>query len=182
MKLGRRHPFVSRRAWYLTVALAFAVHNAEEASAAARMLGFMQSSAPIALRAFYEGINTSELRASLMVVTLLGAIVTACAVRSPQSSRWAYTMLVFAAVLGLNSLAHVALAGIARSYMPGLVTSLTLTLPVAVIILVRGRREEWVSSSAYWTALSLAVVIHGPVLALFIRTTVGGLPALTLAR
>ena len=170
---------MSRRAWYVTVAMAFAVHNAEEATAASRLLNFMQSRGPMALRAFYEGITSSELRASLVVLTLLGMVVTAFAVRFPQRPRRAYAMLVFAAVIGLNALAHVVLSSIYRTYMPGLVTALIVTLPVAVMVLVRARRDTWVSSTAYWTALPLAVVIHGPVLILFIQTTVAGFRALT---
>lgn len=163
---------MSRPAWYITVALAFAVHNVEEATAAPRLLHFMESSAPRALRAFYEGINASELRASLLVLTLLGLVVTASAVRSPHRSLWAYMMLGFAAVIGVNALAHVALSGIFRTYIPGLLTAVIVTLPVAALALVRARRDKWVSSTAYWTVLPMAVVIHGPVLALFIQTTI----------
>lgn len=170
---------MSRRAWYLTVALAFAVHNAEEATAAPRMLNFMQSSASMGFGAFYQGITPSELRASLAVLTLLGVTVTAFAVRFPHRSRWAYTMLVFASVIGLNALAHVALSSMFRTYMPGLVTALMLTLPAAVMVLLRARHEKWVSSTAYWTALPMAIVIHGPVLVLFIRTAMRGVRALT---
>jgi Protein of unknown function with HXXEE motif len=138
---------VSRRAWYLSVALAFAIHNAEEATAAPRLLNFMQSIGPMAFRAFYEGITASELRASLVVLTLLGIIITAFAVRSPHRPPRAYAMLVFAAVIALNALAHVALSGIYRAYMPGLVTALLVTMPVGVMIFFRARRDAWVVHS-----------------------------------
>lgn len=170
---------MSRRAWYLTVGLAFAIHNAEEATAAPRMLNFMQSSAPMAFRVFYQGINSSELRFSLVVLTLVGMLVTVVAARMPTRPSWAYAMLVFAAVIGLNALAHVTLSVIFQTYMPGLVTAVILTLPVAITVLVRGRRDKWVSSAKYWTLLPAAFVIHGPILVLFIRTTIRGLRALT---
>ena len=170
---------VSRRAWYLSIGVAFAAHNVEEATAAPRLLEFMQSGAPIAFRAFYEGINATELRFSLTILTLVGLVVTALAARLALGPRGAYAMLVFAAVIGLNALAHVALSGIARTYMPGLVTAVLLTLPVAIMVFVRARRDNWVSATAYWTAFPLALVIHGPVLVLFVHTTIGALRVLT---
>jgi hypothetical protein len=170
---------VSRRAWYLIIGVVFAVHNAEEATAAPRMLEFMQFGAPIALRAFYDGVDVAELRFSLAILTLLGMALTAIAARLALGPRWAYVMLVFAAVIGLNALAHVVLSGIARTYIPGLATALLLTLPVAILVLVRARRDNWVSATAYWTAFPMALVIHGPVLVLFVRTIIGALRLLT---
>ena len=169
----------SRHAWYVTIALAFAVHNAEEAIAASRLLTFMQSSGPIALRAFYVGITPAELRASLVVLTLLGIIVMAFALRFQQKPRWSYAMLVFAAVIGLNALGHVALSSIYRTYIPGLLTALIVTMPVAVMVLVRARRDKWVPSRMYWTLLPMALVMHGPILFLVIQTTIAGFRALT---
>ena len=169
----------SKRAWYLMIGVVFAVHNAEEATAAPRMIEFMRLDAPIALRGFYEGITAGELRLSLTILTLIGLAVTAFAARLAPGPRWAYVMLVFAAVIGLNALAHVALSAIARTYMPGLVTALLLTLPVAILVFVRARRDGWVSATAYWTAFPVAFVIHGPVLVLFVRTTIGALRLLS---
>ena len=153
---------VSRRAWYLIIGVVFAVHNAEEAAVAPRMLEFMQVGAPVSVRAFYEGVSSAELRLSLTTLTLVGLAVTALAARLPLAPRRAYTMLVFAGVIGLNALGHAALSGIARTYMPGLATALLLTLPVATMVLVRARRDNWVSATAYWTAFPMALVIHGP--------------------
>ena len=177
--LGSTDREVSRHAWYLTVAFAFAIHNAEEATTAPSLLQFMQSSAPLALRAFYEGINASELRVSLTVLTFLGFVATTFAARSPHSPRWAYVMLVFAAVIGVNALAHLVLASIFRTYMPGLITAVIVTLPVAAMTLLRARHEKWVASTAYWTVLPAALLVHGPVLALFIETTIGTFRLLT---
>ena len=138
---------VSRRAWYLIIGLVFAVHNAEEAAAAPRMLEFMQVGAPIPVREFYEGVSSAELRLSLTILTLIGLAVTALAARLPLAPRRAYMMLVFAGVIGLNALGHAALSGIARTYMPGLATALLLTLPVAIMVFVRARRDNWVSAT-----------------------------------
>ena len=88
-------------------------------------------------------------------------------------------MLVFAAVIGLNALAHLALSGVARTFMPGLVTAVLMTLPVAIVVCLRARRDRWVSTTAYRTAFPMALVIHGPVLALFVRATIDTLRVLT---
>jgi hypothetical protein len=170
---------VSRRAWYIIIGVAFAVHNAEETTAAPRLLEFMQSGAPIALGAFYEGVNAAELRFSLAILTLGGLGVTAFAARFPITPGWAYAMLVFAAVIGVNAFAHIVMSGVARTYMPGLVTAVLLTLPVAISVLLRARRDSWVSTTAYWTAIPVALVIHGPVLVFFVRTTIAALRVVT---
>lgn len=169
---------MSRRAWYLTIALAFAVHNAEEAIAAPRLLTLMQR-APEALRSFYAGISAFELRVSLVILTLASFVLTALALRYHRSTRAGYAMLVFASVIGLNALAHVALSVIFRTYMPGLITALSATLPVAALAVVRARRDGWIQTNVYWTLLPMALVIHGPALVLFIRASIAGIRALS---
>ena len=164
---------MSRRSWYFVVALAFALHNIEEAIAAPRMLDLMQSRGPGSLRALYSGIDASELRISLLILTTMGLLVIMTAARSPTRPIGSYVMLVFAAFIGLNALAHVALTVAFRAYMPGLLTALVLTLPISALLLARGRREHWVSSPAFWTVLPVAVLIHGPVLAGLFRVTIG---------
>ena len=164
---------MSRRSWYFVVALAFALHNFEEAIAARRMLELMQSRGPGYLRAFYSGIAASELRASLLILTTLGLLVIMAAARSPTKPGSSYVMLVFAAFIGLNALAHVVLTVAFGAYMPGLLTALLLTLPVSVLLLTRGRREGWVSSTVFWTVFPIAVLVHGPVLAGFLRVSIG---------
>jgi Protein of unknown function with HXXEE motif len=163
---------VDKRSWYFLTALAFGLHNVEEAAAAPRMLELMQSRAPMFLRSFYTGIQVSELRTSLIVLTVVALLLATAASRAPGAPGWSYTMLLFCAVIGLNALAHVSLSIAFGTYMPGLITALVLTLPVSVAVLVRGWRDRWVLPSAYWTILPAAVVVHGPVLAVFIRTTI----------
>jgi hypothetical protein len=166
---------MSKRRWYVLTALAFALHNAEEAAFAARMLDLMQSRAPMFLRGFYSGIQASDLRASLLVLTVIALLLAALASRSPSAPGWSYVMLLMAAVIGLNALAHLGLAISFGTYMPGLITALVLTLPVSVAVLARGRRETWVAPGTWWTLLPAAVVVHGPVLAVFIRASIGAL-------
>jgi hypothetical protein len=164
---------VNRRAWYLLTLVAFAVHNAEEAAMAPRMLELLQSRAPAFLRGFYAGIQVSEVRTNLFVLTVVAFLLATAARRAPSAPGWSYTMLVFAAVIGLNALAHVLLSIAFGTCMPGSVTAVVLTLPVSVAVLLRGWRERWVLPVVYWTILPAAVMVHGPVLAVFLRTTIG---------
>jgi len=164
---------VNKRSWYVLTALALALHNAEEAATAPRLLELMQGRAPTVLRSFYMGIQISELRTSLLILTVVALLLATAASRAPSSPAWSYTMLLFAAVIGLNALAHIGLSVAFGTYVPGLVTAVALTLPVSVAVLVRGWRDRWVHPGAYWTILPASVVVHGPVLAVFIRTTIG---------
>ena len=163
---------MNRRSWYLLTAVAFALHNAEEAAAASRMLDLMQSRAPMFLRSLYAGIQVSELRASLLVLTLAALGLAIAASRAPNVPGWSYVMLLLGAVIGLNALAHLGLAIAFGTYMPGLITALVLTLPVSVAVLVHGWRDRWVVPAAFWTLMPAAVVVHGPVLAVFIGTSI----------
>ena len=172
-QLSSLRGLVSRRSLYLLGALAFGLHNTEEAIAASRMLELMQSRAPSLLRDFYAGIEVSEFRISLLILTALGVLVAAIAAQSPTKGSSSYVMLVFGGFIGLNALAHIGLTFAVREYMPGLLSALVLTLPASIVLLARGRRECWVSSSAYWTVLPVAVLIHGPVMVGFIRASIG---------
>jgi hypothetical protein len=162
---------VTRRSWYFLIGLAFALHNSEEAIAAPRMLAMMQARGPALLRAFYSGIEVAELRVSLFILTALGLFLTLMAARNEESTGSAYTMLVFAALIGLNALMHIALAVTFRTYMPGLITAILLTLPLSLLVLSRAFRERWVPTRAYWSVIPAAVVVHGPLLAAFIIGT-----------
>lgn len=162
---------MSRRSWYLLVGFAFAVHNGEEALTARRLLRFMQSDAPGFVRDFYAGITVGELQASLLVLTVLGVVVTGVAMRSSTTSASAFGMMVFAALLGLNALAHIGLSIASRSYMPGVATAVSITLPVSALLLLRGKHEAWVSTSAFWAVVPVAAVLHGPGLGAFLRAS-----------
>lgn len=162
---------MNRRAHYLLVGLAFALHNGEEALAARGLLRFMQSEAPGFLGHVYAGITVVQLRADLLVVTVLGFAATAAAVRFSTSSASALGMLVFAALLGLNALLHVGLSVAAGSCMPGLGTAVLITLPVSATLLLRARREAWVSTRSLWAVVPIAALLHGPVLGVFLRTS-----------
>ena len=153
--------------------MAFAVHNVEEGIGAPRFLQLMQSRAPSFLISFYSGIRTVEFRASLVILSTIGLCLAAIASRRITSGAWSYVMLVFGAVMGLNGLAHAGFSIAWRSYMPGLLTALCVTIPVSLALLIRSRREAWISPALRWTLAPAAVVVHGPVLAALIPLLVG---------
>jgi hypothetical protein len=153
--------------------LAFALHNGEEAIGAAHMLQFMQSDAPGFLRDAYAGITVSELQGSLLILTGLVFLGIAVAAVFPAAAASAFGMMVLAALLGLNAIFHIVLSIQAGAYMPGLLTALLISLPVSAALLVRARQQRWVSARAFWTVLPLAILIHGPVLDVIFRVSLG---------
>lgn len=132
------------------------------------MLATMASRGPGLLRAIYSGVDVAELRVSLIVLTALGLFVTLIAARNETSFASTYTMLVFAALIGINALMHIAFAIMFRAYTPGLVTALLLTLPVALLTLQRAVRERWLTRRAMWSVVPAAVFVHGPLLAAYL--------------
>lgn len=77
-------------------------------------------------------------------------------------------MLVFAAVMCLNGLAHAGFSIAWHSYMPGALTAVCVTIPVSLSLLIRSHREAWIAPSLRWTLAPAAIVVHGPVLAALI--------------
>lgn len=160
---------MSREAWYFALGGAFALHNLEEALNAVRLVELLQTRAPAWLQSEFSQVDASEFRTGLLVVTALGILLASMAARKPRSGKWSYAMIVFGVVLGLNTLSHIALSFTFRTYMPGSLTALTLTLPLS-LGLVRGAwREQWIASGLLWTVAPVALVIHGPVLIGFVR-------------
>ena len=155
---------MNRRSWFLVLGLAMSLHNAEEILRAARMLQFMQSEAPAFLRDAYAGITASELQGSLLILTAIGLLGILVAAAFSAAAVSAFGMMALAALLGLNAVFHIALFIQTGAYMPGLVTALLITLPVSATLLVRAKQQRWVPPRAFWAAVAVGVVVHGPVL------------------
>jgi len=164
---------VTKRSWYWIAAVAFAVHNVEEGIGAPQLIQLMQSRAPSFLRDVYGGMRAVDLRGSLVILSVIGLGLAAIAATRITSRPWSYVMLVFAAVMGLNGIAHVCFSIVWRGYMPGTLTALGLTIPVSLALLIRSDREVWIAPSLRWTLAPAAIVVHGPVLValipLFVR-------------
>lgn len=88
--------------------------------------------------------------------------------------------LFFLAMLAGPSIAALRFANIERdrltiafrTYMPGVVTAVSITLPVSAMLLRRARREAWVSTPVFWAVIPIAALVHGPVLGVFLRSTI----------
>ena len=122
-------------------ATAFACHNAEEWIGAPLLVLQMQSRAPAFMRDFYSGVQVADLRRNLVLLSVIGLVVVALAARSPASRAWSYAMLVFGALIGVNGLTHIAFSLIWRDYMPGSLTAVLATVPIAVGLFVRSQRD-----------------------------------------
>jgi len=164
---------VTQSRWYIVVAGAFTLHNTEEAVGAQAMLRQVQSQAPRFLRSFYSQVDVSDLRLGLAVLTLIGIALALIAIRTPRAPRSTYVMLLFSTVIGINAFAHIMLSVIFREYMPGLLTAIFLCLPVAVALWYRAWKDAWIPRTWLWTVVPAALLVHGPLLAGFIRTISG---------
>jgi hypothetical protein len=162
---------LTQRRWYIFVAGAFALHNTEEAIGAPAMLRQLQSQAPRFLRDFYSQVDVSDLRLGLAVLTLVGIAIAFVAIRTPRATGSAYAMLVFGTVIGINAFAHIVLSAIFRGYMPGVLTAIFFCLPVAIALWYRVWKDVWIPRTWLWTVVPAALLVHGPLLAGFIRTT-----------
>ena len=111
-------------------------------------------------------------RAWVLLVGAAFAVHTGAASRVPAAPASGFAMMVFAALLGFHAVAHLGLAVVARAYMPGLVTALLINLPLSAMLLLHARREGWVSRAAFWAVIPVGLVLHGPVLAAFLRMNI----------
>ena len=164
MRAGSLGNPIGRRSWYLILALAFSVHNSEEWLLASQMLRFMQSDAPAFLRDVYAGITVSELQGILLILTAVLLVVIAIAAVCAAATVSAFVMMVLAALLGLNAVFHIVMFIHTGVYLPGLVTAVLVSLPVAAALLVQARRRRWTPGPVFWAVVPVAVLVHGPVL------------------
>src|SRR5262245_42596464 len=155
---------ISRRWWFLILGLAFSLHNSEEWLLAPQMLEFMQSDAPGFLREIYSGITVPELQGVLLILTAFVLVLIAIAAVFAAAAASAFGMMVLAALLGLNAIFHIVMFIHTGIYLPGLVTAVLVSLPVAAALLVQARRQRWTPGPAFWAVVPVAVLVHGPVL------------------
>src|SRR5262245_47214855 len=143
MRAGSLGDSMNRRSWHLILALAFCVHNSEEWLLARQMLQFMQSDAPAFLRDIYAGITVSELQGVLLILTGVVLVVIAIAAVFAAATVSAFAVMVLAALLGLNAVFHIVMFIQTGIYLPGLVTAVLVSLPVAAALLMQARRRRW---------------------------------------
>lgn len=115
--------------------------------------------------------GATEIRAALVVLTVVAFVATCLSVRRGPESVWAYlTFGYIIAMLANVFVPHVPAAIVVRGYAPGVVTAVLINLPVMSFLAVRMVRERWVSG---WKAAGFGVGVP-LVLGGAIVTWVGG--------
>ena len=142
-----------------------AVHNAEEALFFPRYTALVLGRLPPEWRTLGAPLTLGQVWSALAVLTLLPVVLALLASRAPRSPVLVWLLLLIQATLLLNVVWHAGMAALMfDGYAPGLVTGLLVNLPVAMYLLRRAVREEWVSRGLLWALIPGALVFHGPLL------------------
>lgn len=143
------------------VPVALLLHNAEEALTLGAALSRWPGRAAELLGRIGGLPTAGELRAALLVVSVLGVALYALA-------RWwspgAYGLVVLQAVMTLNVFWHALGALAIWSYVPGLVTALLIQAPTSWVVYRQLQRNRSLTPLQWRLLLPLSFVIHGPLL------------------
>lgn len=140
------------------VPAAVLVHNVEEALTFARYAPSVRALLPDAIRHSMPSLEYTY--AALLAATAIPIGLTFFA-RRRASGVWAtYGILLFAAVMLVNVVWHLAAATLVGGYSPGVVTAVAVNLPVMAAAVRWGRREGWLSRGALWMYLAVGVMLH----------------------
>lgn len=97
--------------------------------------------------------------AGLVVISLVPAFVLLRTAARPNPAGLFLSSMLAAMALANALVPHLALTLVARSYTPGAVTALCLTLPVASATLACAWRERWIGRGALAGAIALGLVL-----------------------
>jgi len=149
--------------WPIPVALA--LHNAEEAATFTHYLPLVRARLLDFAQPFADRVGDPDLRVALVWATIVPFLVIAWATVRPTSVAARWSTLAVQAVVALNVVSHVLVAGVLLGgYAPGLVTALVTNAPLSFVLFRRAIRERWIPAWSWWLLPPAAVVIHGPVL------------------
>lgn len=158
MRISSEHDqseMVGAWAWFLPAA--YVVHVAEEAFGGHGLMEWMADGGGVRLSlAAFLGLNV----AGAGVVTL-----AAWAARRSTIGRW--LLVAGAAIILVNGIWHIAICGMTRSYIPGVLTGLLLYVPAGGMLLRRMRRL--VSPRLFVSAAVAGMLIHRITLWLVLR-------------
>jgi len=148
---------MSLEKWIWMFPVALCVHNLEEAI---WLPGWSQ-------RAGYwmNPVGTHEFRIAAALLAILGIAVTAWAARGGKQSVGVYLLAGFALAMLLNVGFHVMATAARSQYAPGVVTAVTINLPVMSYLLRQLFRQNWILWPKALTALiavPLALVLLIP--------------------
>jgi hypothetical protein len=157
---------VTRRELTVAVPALLTLHNFEEALMFPRWLPVIQAAAPFGFQTWFDQISSGTLQTALVVATVVPWAVALWSARQPSSALASWLVLLVQAVVLLNVLWHLIIAGVLlRGYAPGLLTAVTLNLPFSIYLFTRARREGWCSALAAIALAPAAFLAHGALLA-----------------
>lgn len=126
----------------------------------------IQAAMPFGLQPWFDQISPGTLQIALVVATAVPWAVALWSAQRPSSALASWFLLLVQAVVLLNVLWHLFIAGVLlRGYSPGLLTAVTLNLPFSIYLFTRARRERWCSPRAAIALVPAAFFAHGALLA-----------------
>jgi len=161
--VDRSLPF-KRQLWMIPIILA--IHNAEEALTMPRWvmanLAAVRGAIPFGIDIQF---SPAQLRASLLVATVVPFIVTLLCARGEKKSKRVYLLLLLQAIVLLNVfIPHLSWTIRNLQYNPGLLTALFLNLPFSFFFFRTGYREGYIDARGLPWLFLLAAVLY-PVVA-----------------
>ena len=147
--------------WLIPSALA--VHNAEEAATFPIYWPLVRGRLPDLLQGAAAGFDATSFRTALVWVTVLALVPVAWAAWRADSVAARWSALAVQAVMAVNVVSHVAVAGLlVRGYSPGLLSAVLLNAPLSFYLFRRAAREHWLPQRGWRALLPAALLIHGP--------------------
>jgi hypothetical protein len=143
------------------------LHNAEEALFFPRMLPEVVARLPSSLAGALP--TAPQMHVALAVATVVPWLVWLLGRESRVGMR---VLLLLQCVVLVNVGWHVAAAVMLCGYTPGLAMALAFNLPFSLYLLRRAVVERWVTRRALAGLLTLALFVHGPAMAVLLRTSV----------
>jgi hypothetical protein len=141
------HPAFVRAARLLPIA--FALHELEEWNILAYYRAHFPQGPPM---------STTNVRIALIAVIPIAWLWVRAALRAASPRRAAYIILPLAAALSLNALQHIYVIGRYRDYGPGIVTAVTLLIPVS-LLLARSAWREGIVPHRFLAAAGVLVIV-----------------------
>ncbi len=127
---------------------------------------------PAGLRDRIEATTTAQMVAAVAFVFAANCCPSYLAARSPVPGARIGFFNIMVSIRLLNALLHLLQTLALRSYAPGVVTDLLVSLPYSLYVFHRLRTEDLVAAHDLYKALGLGVILHMPVV-LGAQTAVG---------
>ncbi len=151
---------VSQRTLLCFVPVAIAVHNLEEALFLRAFLPFVNQRLRASVGTAAPRLTTSTYFIAFFVTTVIPFAIAAIGDLSRKRGAAVYAMMTIVVSMLINVAVHVGGAVLVGGYVPGLVTAVSINLPLFAYVVWRAADEQWVRR---WPAIIVAaVLLHGP--------------------